>query len=179
MEESNEDKNQRILPRFQQSSFLLGSLAGMFLQLVTLGVNYLALMLYHVDILSLSTHDVLLASLIWSAVSATLSMVFLSLVRTLVTSGLSSNHSPRQVELWMVHLEVYFVAGTVSGVCVSWTVTDLLMGLGGPTCLCSLATLGMALICCRLLLVCFTPGDDWDEDEQEDEDQDIKSVTLV
>lgn len=149
---------------FKRSSTGLGLVTGMFLQMCTLGVNYLLMTIWDVDFLSAdSSKEVIVASLIWSFLTAVASCSVMALLRDLVLG--TATDSALHEEL-ILHMECRFAAGALMGLCFAWTATDIVLGTMTGVCLLSTAlTLGVALACCRAMLWYFsTPtavaGDD-------------------
>jgi hypothetical protein len=59
------------------------------------------------------------------------------------------------VQEMVLHMECRFVVGALVGVCMAWTMTDLLLGMKAQI-LYSLLTLLIALFWCRVMMHCFS-----------------------
>ena len=152
------------IKRYQTLGFLAGLVIGSFIQLSSLGANYLLTELYKdgsSGAYDMDTHDqgrtvhVLGFSLLWSLLTSLMGVMVLLILRSLVimaASGPKHEASPTKTTL-LLHLETYFAVGTLVGVCLSWTCTDVWMGLPAHS-LQSLLTLVAALVWCKLVSKC-------------------------
>jgi hypothetical protein len=89
-------------------------------------------------------------------------------MRDLVLATYRANKAARNPSI-ILHLECYFAIGTLTGVCLAWTCTDVLLGFRAHF-LHSLGTLVAALVWCKCIISCFAP--------EEEEIQDAKVPLL-
>jgi hypothetical protein len=166
-------QNGSYLSSFQLYSVMLGLMVGIFIQLSSLGANYLLSEVHgkashnqETEASALSTQVIVKFSLVWSVLTSILGVSILYLIRELVTTacdahGKGGGNALVSNRSLILHLECYFAIGTLSGVCIAWTCTDLLLGLEAHF-LHSLATLGMALVWCKFITNRFAPNEDQD-----------------
>jgi hypothetical protein len=157
------------LGKYQTFGFLAGVVIGSYIQLSSLGANYLLTELYNDDEKTgydIDTHNdhertahVLAFSLLWSMLTSLMGVMVLLILRSLVTMAATGNGfrsstciAPTKAIL-MLNLETYFAVGTLVGVCLSWTCTDVWIGLRAHS-LQSLTTLVAALVWCKLVGRC-------------------------
>jgi hypothetical protein len=154
--------------RFNRSSLCMGLLTGLFLQMCTLGVNYLLLTAWNMDLLTArNSKEVIVASLIWSFATASISCAIMSLLRNLVVapSGCTHIEADNHDEM-ILHMECRFAAGALMGLSLAWTATDVALGSLTGSCLVSSAiTLISALTCFRAMVWYFTASLSLSEDE--------------
>jgi hypothetical protein len=166
-------QNGSHLSSFQLYSVMLGLMVGIFIQLSSLGANYLLSEVHgmashnqETEASALSTQVIVKFSLVWSVLTSILGVSILYLIRELVTTacdahGKGGGNALVSNRNLILHLECYFAIGTLSGVCIAWTCTDLLLGLEAHF-LHSLATLGMALVWCKFITNRFAPNEEQD-----------------
>ncbi|GKZ00269.1 hypothetical protein MPSEU_000979800 [Mayamaea pseudoterrestris] len=157
------------LKTYQALCALAGLVVGSFIQLSSLGANYLLSELYNdgtniasgydMDLRGIDpqhrTAHVLGFSLLWSLLTALMGVMVLLILRSLVTLAAAGNQNSTapSVSTLMRNLETYFAVGTLVGVCMSWTCTDVWMGLRAHS-LQSLLTMAAALLWCKLVSRC-------------------------
>jgi hypothetical protein len=124
--------------RFAVASATLGCVVGCFIQLSSLGANYI--------LGSTFSHSVLAFSLAWSMVTSAMGVAMLLLVCGILQTVADDRHL-----LLLHHLECYFCIGTLVGVCICWTVTDRILGLDAHIWH-SLVTLAAALVWCKAMM---------------------------
>jgi hypothetical protein len=174
-----------LFGKFKLSALMLGLLVGFFIQFSTLGANFLVITLWGEDVISKSKSDIVVFSLLWSFFTSAMAIVILSFLRTLVTITynavsaqsedlleVSSNRSPTvadgvqakansltrivsDLQEMVLHMECRFVVGALVGVCLAWTMTDIVLGMRAQI-LYSLLTLLVALFWCRVMMHCFS-----------------------
>jgi len=183
-----------VFGKFKLSSLILGLLVGFFIQFSTLGANFLVITIWGDDVISKSKRDIVVFSLLWSFFTSAMAIVILGFLRTLVgiTFSVFGRNGKKQrpsqnrkdddlLEDMVLHMECRFVVGALVGVCMAWTITDLLLGMKAQI-LYSVITLCVALCWCRIMMSCFTASEvenhaDDDEVEEEEEKQDLKRVS--
>lgn len=154
-EDVSEPSPPRSLQTFQLYSVILGLLVGCFIQLSSLGANYLLAELYHDD--KPNAQTIIRYSLFWSVLTSVMGVAVLFLIRELVLAAYRANKSTRNLSI-VLHLECYFAIGTLTGVCLAWTCTDVLLGFRAHF-VHSLGTLFAALVWCKCITGFFAPED--------------------
>merc|ERR1712232_787760 len=147
-----------MLSKFKGYSLILGLIIGFFIQFSTLGANFLVLTLWGKEILMKSRTEVIIFSLLWSFFTSFMAIVVLAFLRALVslifsTSTKSASFGKADLileELWL-HMECRFVVGALFGVCLAWTMTDILLGMKAQI-FYSIITLITSLLWCRLMM---------------------------
>lgn len=191
--DAHNEKLHKMMKSFRSACLCLGFVVGLFVQLSTLGANFIAIMMLgsH-SILQKSHTDIVEFSLLWSIFSSCLAVIILSYLRNIITT-LFLHHGGRNVQEQeedddeeddedeedaldelLSYVENRFVTGALLGVCVAWTVTDVLLGVQVEF----IHTLiGMALLVCWCkapILKKLPSRQDYAEDE-EDEEEDVPS----
>lgn len=133
-----------ITDLFQLYSALIGVIMGCFIQLSSLGANYLLAEMH------LPNPNILQYSLVWSSITSALGVFSLLLIRCLLKSA----HQLQCIDTLLLQLECYFSVGCLSGVCLAWTITDLVLGLNAHI-LHSLATLLGAMLWGKVISLVF------------------------
>lgn len=158
--DSEDEEDQRIeekaFSRFKFSALILGLLVGFFIQFSTLGANFLVITLWGEDVVTKSKTDIVVFSLLWSFFTSAMAIVILGFLRNLVTITYSAvgGRSADLLEEMVLHMECRFVVGALVGVCLAWTMTDVLLGMRAQI-VYSLVTLVVALCWCRIMMMCF------------------------
>jgi hypothetical protein len=158
--DAEEEEDQRIeekaFSRFKFSALLLGLLIGFFIQFSTLGANFLVITLWGEDVVTKSKSDIIIFSLLWSFFTSAMAIVILGFLRNLVTITYSAigGRSADLLEEMVLHMECRFVVGALVGVCLAWTMTDVLLGMRAQI-VYSLVTLVVALVWCKIMMICF------------------------
>jgi hypothetical protein len=158
--DAEEDEDYRLeeksFSRFKFSSTLLGLLVGFFIQFSTLGANFLVITIWGEDVVTKSKADIVIFSLLWSFFTSAMAIVILSFLRNLVTITYSAigGRSKDLLEEMVLHMECRFVVGALVGVCLAWTMTDILLGMRAQI-VYSLFTLVVALFWCKVMMMCF------------------------
>lgn len=146
---------------FKTHSLILGLLVGFFVQFSTLGANFLVIALWESDLIAKSKSEIVMLSLIWSAFTSCMAMLTLGFLRSVITivfrASLPRSHTNGEaiLEEVVLHLECRFVVGALVGVCMAWTVTDVLLGMNIQIVF-SMVTLVVSLMWCKLMMYCFT-----------------------
>jgi hypothetical protein len=183
-DESSRRLDDILLARFKLSALLMGVLVGFFIQFSTLGANFLVINIWGEDILNKSRNDIVCFSLIWSFFTSAMAILVLAFLRNIVSIAYVSvmQKSQAMVEEMVLHLECRFVVGALIGVCTAWTITDALMGMQAQI-VYSMATLGVALMWCRIMMSCVGNNSRVssfeDEEEREDYEQAQKEIMIV
>jgi hypothetical protein len=158
--DAEEDEDHRLeekaFSRFKFSALLLGLLVGFFIQFSTLGANFLVITLWGQDVVTKSKSDIVVFSLLWSFFTSAMAIVILGFLRNLVTITYSAvgGRSADLLEEMVLHMECRFVVGALVGVCLAWTMTDVLLGMRAQI-VYSLVTLVVALVWCKIMMMCF------------------------
>jgi len=161
------------LSQFKLFSLFLGLLIGVFIQFSSLGANYLVdRVLARATDAALEEEDITTTtlmmnhwwfSLVWSFATSSIGVVLLLALRSLL-------HETGRVHTnLLLVVECHFAAGALTGVCLAWMGTDLLLLQTPQHLLHSCFTLAMALGWCKLLAICF-PVSLHDHDLEEGEE---------
>ncbi|CAB9497118.1 expressed unknown protein [Seminavis robusta] len=169
-----------LLNRFKSYSILIGACCGIFVQLSTLGANFLLVAMWGDDVLAQRSPEGAMAfSLAWSFFTSCMALLVLALLRGMITTILDANSvmdgTPERDTLMMT-VEVRYVVGALVGVCFAWTCTDLLLGMQSLA-FYSLGTLVVALVWSRAMIWCFVTQSDDDAEEVTKDQQESDSAT--
>jgi hypothetical protein len=148
---------EKAFSRFKFSALLLGLLVGFFIQFSTLGANFLVITLWGEDMVTKSKTDIIIFSLLWSFFTSAMAIVILGFLRNLVTITYAAvgGRCADLLEEMVLHMECRFVVGALVGVCLAWTMTDILLGMRAQI-VYSLVTLVVALFWCKIMMLCFS-----------------------
>lgn len=170
---SHSHLNMPLFGAFKSHSLVIGLLVGFFVQFSTLGANFLVIALWENDLMNRSKSEIVLLSLVWSAFTSFMAILTLGFLRSVITivfqaSMPNTDRSKAILEEVILHLECRFVVGALVGVCLAWTVTDVLLGMNIQI-IFSLVTLAISLLWCKLMMHCFTKDETSliDEEEQQ------------
>jgi hypothetical protein len=202
-DENNDDNDDDdFLSCFNRYSLFLGFLVGCFIQSSSLGANYILTVFFghNRDVIHANREHVYAFSLAWSLMTALMGIMILFFLRSLIVIHNNNNKranirkNEREAEMLRVHLEYSFAFGALAGVCVSWTITDLVLGLKVHA-YHSMATLFIATVGKILVEVWCTPAEnsfenddlakplllmrEWDGYESDDEGPHKESSKLV
>lgn len=157
-----EELSMPLFGAFKSHSLIIGLLVGFFVQFSTLGANFLLIALWENDLVARSKCEIVVLSLAWSAFTSFMAILTLGFLRSVITivfraSLPADRHANADaiLEEVILHLECRFVVGALVGVCMAWTVTDVLLGMNLQI-IFSLATLLVSLLWCKLMMHCFT-----------------------
>jgi hypothetical protein len=155
-EEEDHQLEEKAFSRFKFSALLLGLLVGFFIQFSTLGANFLVITMWGEDVVTKSKTDIVVFSLLWSFFTSAMAIVILGFLRNLVTITYSAvgGRCKDLLEDMVLHMECRFVVGALVGVCLAWTMTDILLGMRAQI-VYSLVTLVVALFWCKIMMMCF------------------------
>ena len=149
--------------RFYSITMVLGLMVGVVIQISTMGANFLV-MSYYGDRSDndavYSTRNVI--SFCWSTFTSTIAFIMLGFIRGLLEVGYqrirshdgdeeSDDENDDENADSLLQVEHRFVAGAMVGVCFSWAITDIVLGLNVQV-LYSIITLALALIWCQIVL---------------------------
>jgi len=107
-------------------SIALGVAVGVFMQLSTLGVIFVVLSAAKNVSLKASTSTL---SVAYSFLTLMLALVLLAVVRQILKVALSGGKHDSMLHYILKQLEYYFIMGSLMGVCSSWIVTDISLGM--------------------------------------------------
>jgi hypothetical protein len=115
---------------FQRYALSLGLMVGTFMQLSTLGANFLVHSLCSATTLHTTMGKIGLP-LLYSAVTSTMALIVLALIRNVVSISYYQESRSKKAEDVALQdllrkLEGSFVVGALSGVCMAWVTTDLI-----------------------------------------------------
>ena len=160
--EREEMAREDLISKFKSYSILIGVCCGVFVQLSTLGANFLLVAMWGDDaVATRNQNEAMVFSLVWSFFTSCMALLILALLRALVNSVLDANtdddeEGSLERETLMMTIEVRYVVGALTGVCFAWTCTDLLLGMQSLA-IYSLATLIVALFWSKAMIWCFSP----------------------
>lgn len=138
-------------------SVVIGFIIGCFIQCSTLGANFLMTTLYGKDVYF--TQEFIFVSLGWCFVTSVMGVSVLLFLRSLVVTAFYATNSSRQdeatleaKETFMIqvieNIEQFFAVGSLVGVGIAWTTTDVLLGMQTHI-YHSMLTVVIALIWCK------------------------------
>jgi hypothetical protein len=168
-EDEAEATHEALVTQFKLYSLLIGGACGIFVQLSTLGANSLLVSFWGYESLAtLSPKQAMLFSLSWSFFTSCMALLVLALLRGMISTVLATNTGHAEKDMLIMAMEVRYVVGALTGVCVSWACTDLLLGLQSLA-FYSLATLVIALVWSRITIALFATrsGERIEEDSNE------------
>ncbi|CAB9519190.1 expressed unknown protein [Seminavis robusta] len=175
------------LSSFKTCSLVLGLLVGFFIYLSTLGAEFVGVMLWGREILNKSNHELILFSLMWNFITTMIAIVILSSMRRLVTIVFMASVSKERQNAEDVlcellsYMEGRFAVGALVGICTSWNVTNVVLGMR-PQIIQSCVILAVACLWCRVTLVLLGSPEQaliHDDEEEEEEEQDQISTPLL
>jgi hypothetical protein len=140
---------------FSRYNVLLGFLIGCFIQSSSLGANYVLTVLYGRDYEQLQEHHntIMMVSFIWSLLTSSMGIFVILFVRSFLQQTIPHNATlEKTMTLWT--MEYSFAFGALTGVCLAWFATDILLGFQAHA-FHSLLTLFFAMSA-KLLLSCTT-----------------------
>jgi len=150
------------LGQFKTCGLLIGLLVGFFIYLSTLGAEFVAVMLWGRDILDKTNSELVVFSLGWNLVTTCIALVVLTSLRRLVSAVFTAamkHHSAETAEdhddilaELLSYLEGRFAIGALVGICVSWNVTNMVLGMR-PQVISSCIILAVACLWCKVTLV--------------------------
>ena len=131
-EQSEDDAQETLAAAVKFYSLLIGGSCGALLQLSTLGANFLLVSRWGNDHISTGyTKGAMVLSLSWSFFTSCIALLILVLLRRLISTLMDANSgstSYPQRDILLINMEVCFIIGALTGVCVAWTCTDFLFG---------------------------------------------------
>jgi len=155
--EEKEEENQHS--NVKTSSLLLGLMVGFFLQISTLGANYLAITLWGKDVMNTSkAADYYLFSLLWCLFLTCMALAILAFLRNLIIQAPSNNNNITSSDYNLdTIIFCRFVVGALMGVCSAWAATDyFLLGMMSLQIVYSVGTtLTVALLWCGVMMWVF------------------------
>lgn len=174
------------LRSFKNCSLVLGLLVGFFIYLSTLGAEFVGVMLWGREILNKSNRELIAFSLLWNFITTMVAIVILSSMRQLVSivfvslAGARHNIEDVLCEL-LSYMEGRFAVGALVGICLSWNVTNVVLGMK-PQIIQSVIILAVACLWCRVTLVLLGSPDPsliHDQAETEEEEQEKEALLNV
>lgn len=142
----------QVFTCFRLSSLVLGLVVGCFIQMSTLGANYLIISIWGEDVILNGQRDIVIFSMLWSLVTSTTAIVILAFLRNIV----SVSYDGEDIEDVILKMECRFVVGALIGVCGAWAATDVFLGMPAQI-LYSVGTLVVALAWCHMMMCFFRP----------------------
>jgi hypothetical protein len=181
VEDSRSEESETTI-KFQIWAFCCGLVIGGFIQLSSLGCNYLLSELYPVDTTSGTEaldnfrNSILSFTLCWSIVTSFMGVSILLLIRSLmVLQQPGQKQKLDVVQDFFPQLECSFAIGTLLGLCIVCILTDVfLLDSTAETHLGhSLWTFVVALVWCKLLYVCTAAR----QKKQQNTDDQVEAMT--
>ena len=167
--------------KFHAYSLGLGLTMGAFMQLSTLGANFLVLSVMDPTVIKNSTLDTIGLPVVYSGLTLVMAMTVLGFMRNLVTlsyqSGSRSKGLDNNFQELLTQLECRFVMGALVGVCVFWTATDIVLGMQQQVTFAAIA-LVLTLISCYVFGCCST-SDLTEGEEQNEEDMSFEETRYL
>lgn len=145
------------LPQFKRCSLILGLLVGFFIYLSTLGAEFVGVMLWGRDILNKSNHELIAFSLLWNFVTTMIAIIILTSMRRLVSIvfvasiGNKRTNTEEVLAELLSYMEGRFAVGALVGICLSWNITNFVLGMK-PQIIQSCVILAVACLWCRVTL---------------------------
>ncbi|CAB9502124.1 expressed unknown protein [Seminavis robusta] len=138
-------------------SLIIGLIIGCFIQFSSLGANFLMTSMYGYNVFFMK--EFLVVSLVWCFVTSIMGVCVLLFLRSLVvtsfyaTTSVNENFKAKEdfIAGLIQKMEYYFAVGALIGVCMCWTITDIVLGMKAHI-VHSLVTLVIALVWCRLVM---------------------------
>lgn len=138
-------------------SMVIGLIIGCFIQCSTLGANFMMTTLYGKEVYF--TESFIIVSLAWCFITSIMGVAVLLFLRSLVVTAFYATNGSRQDESTLAakedfmvqvieNIEQFFAVGSLVGVGMAWTVTDLLLGMKSHV-YHSLLTVAIALVWCK------------------------------
>jgi hypothetical protein len=138
-------------------SMIIGFIIGCFIQCSTLGANFMMTTMYGKEVYF--TESFIIVSLAWCFATSIMGVAVLLFLRSLVVTAFYATNSSRSDEAtleakenFMIqvieNIEQFFAVGSLVGVGMAWTVTDILLGMQSHV-YHSLLTVVIALIWCK------------------------------
>lgn len=173
------------LGHFKSCSLVLGLLVGFFIYLSTLGAEFVGVMLWGREILNKSNHELIAFSLLWNFITTMIAIVILSSMRRLVAivfiaavSNKRTNTEDVLSEL-LSYMEGRFAVGALVGICLSWNITNFVLGMK-PQIIQSCIILAVACLWCRVTLVLLgSPEESLILEEGDEEEEEEEAALLV
>jgi len=173
------------LGSFKNCSLMLGLLVGFFIYLSTLGAEFVGVMLWGREILNKSNHELIAFSLMWNFITTMIAIVILSSMRRLVsivfTASVPSTRTNSEDVLSEIlsYMEGRFAVGALVGICISWNMTNLVLGMR-PQIIQSCVILAVACLWCRVTLVLLGSPEQTliHEDDEEEEEEKVALLTV-
>ena len=141
-------------------SLIIGTIIGVFIQCSTLGANFLMTTMYGQEVYF--TKSFISISLAWCLVTSIMGVAVLLFLRSLVVTAFYATNSSKADEAtleaqenFMIqvleNIEQFFAVGSLVGVGMAWTITDLLLGMESHI-YHSLLTVVIAMIWCKFAM---------------------------
>jgi hypothetical protein len=167
-DEDGDDVTAVQVGRTKLYSLTMGAGIGLFIQFSSLGANF-CLQELNLGLDDSSNLSTMPLSLLWSALTSTMGVVVLLLVRAIYieiasSSSAGCSSSIGAIAMLLLHMECYFAIGAVVGLNLSWSVTDYLLALDTHYWQ-SLLTLVATLAWCKVVLYCTHPPHHSSSDE--------------
>jgi len=154
-------------------SAFIGLIVGIFIQASSLGTSFIMTTLYGKDIYL--SQGFVLVSLAWCLVASIMGVAVMLLLRNLIVLAFYATNATVAAEAaldskeaFMINvignMEQFFGIGSLSGVGISWMLTDILMGMESHA-VHSFITVSVALIWCRCAMRC-TANKSMQQEEQ-------------
>jgi hypothetical protein len=195
-EDSSVKDSEIISKRFHAYSLGLGLTVGTFMQLSTLGAHFLVLSVLSVDFVKQNSIDTWVLPALYSFCTLAMALIVLGFLRNLLAmaygSGRTTDRNQPQLRAanddvddnllqdMLFQLESRFVMGALIGVCLAWTVTDLLLDIERQVTFAAVALLLTVMSCYVFGYYSDASSDDnSDEEELSYEELGYRNIMVV
>lgn len=160
MTEVREMMKENCLQMSRCCSVVIGVIIGCFIQCATLGANFMMSTMYGQQVYY--TKSFVTVSLVWCFVTSLMGVSVLLFLRSLVVTAFYATNSSKADEATLAskedfmekvidNVEQFFAVGSLIGVGMAWTTTDILLGMQSHV-YHSLLTLVVALVWCKFAM---------------------------
>jgi hypothetical protein len=153
------------LGRFKRCCLLIGFFVGTFIYLSTLGAEFIAVMMWGKEILARTNCELVFFSLLWNLVTTCVALIMLMCLRQVIgcifvdVVGRSKENAEDILAELLSYLEGRFAVGALVGICVSWNITNFVLGMN-PQIIQSGIIMAVACLWCRVTLMLLGKGED-------------------
>jgi hypothetical protein len=154
--EEDHQLEEMAFSRLKFYSLLVGLLVGYFIQFSILGTIFLVIAIWGEDVASKAKTATLVFRIFWSFLTTAIAVGILGFIRNLITIAYSAGggRSKDFLQDMVAHMEYRFMVGALVGLCLAWTMTDVILGRWAHIAY-SLVILVVALCWCKLMMTCF------------------------
>ena len=159
-----------LLDSFKSISLLIGMTVGFFIQCSTIGANSIIITLWGSDIVNKTRTDIIIYSLCWALFTSFLTMAIMLSLRHIISVAYNTiQTSDTKLQALILHMECRFVIGAFFGVCLSWGITDTLLGKDIQY----VYAIVTFLVCIGYYIMLVTKVLNDEDDDEDDDDEEI------